>query len=216
MALKYCTVSVTHYQQNCSIAWCENTRQAAVIDPGGDVSRLLNKIKDLGVELKQVLLTHGHMDHVGGAAQIAAELDLPIIGPAIEDKFWMDALDGQASMMGFEAQPPLVPTRWLKDGEAISIGECELSVIHCPGHTPGHVVFYSADAQRAFVGDVLFAGSIGRTDFPQGDLTTLLNSIRNKLFVLGDDIAFVPGHGPESNFGAERQTNPFVADHSFG
>ena len=216
MALKYCTVPVTHYQQNCSIVWCDRTNEAAVVDPGGDVARLLAKVAELGVQLKQILLTHGHMDHVGGTAELAAKLNLPIIGPGKADGLWLNMLSDQASMMGFEPQEPLQPTQWLNDGDTVKVGECELQVIHCPGHTPGHVVFFDPASEQAFVGDVLFAGSIGRTDFPKGNLEQLLNSIRKKLFPLGDAVNFVPGHGPESTFGRERQANPFVADHRFG
>lgn len=214
--MKYRSLPVTHYQQNCSIVWCEQTKKAAVIDPGGDLERIVAEIRTLAVMPEKILLTHGHMDHVGATSALSQMFSLPIEGPHREDQFWLDALDTQAQMMGFSPVSGFLPTRWLDDGDVVSFGQCELTVYHCPGHTPGHVVFYHADSQRAFVGDVIFQGSIGRTDFPRGNHEQLLSSIREKLFPLGDAVVFVPGHGPESNFGHERQHNPFVADTRFG
>ncbi|WP_096085473.1 MBL fold metallo-hydrolase [Agaribacterium haliotis] len=215
MSLKFCTVPVTHYQQNCSIIWCELSKQAALVDPGGDANKLLGKIDELGLSLNKILLTHGHMDHVGATSEIRKSTAVPVIGPHKDDDFWLQSLAQQASMMGFEAQAPLEPDTWLNDGDTVELGELSLQVIHCPGHTPGHVVFYEADSQQAFVGDVLFAGSIGRTDFPKGNMTQLLDSIRNKLLVLGDEVNFVPGHGPNSSFGRERVSNPFLAEQPY-
>jgi len=207
---KYITVPVTPFEQNCSIVWCSDTLSAAVIDPGGDLPRLLDAVKQLGVKLEQIWLTHAHIDHAGGTAELARLLNLPIIGPHTGDQFWIDGLPLQSQRFGFPPSDTFTPTRWLHDGDTVQIGHCSLQVRHCPGHTPGHVVFYSEEAQRAFVGDVLFAGSIGRTDFPQGNHDHLIASITQRLWPMGDDTVFIPGHGPESTFGRERQTNPYV------
>lgn len=208
--LHYLTIPVTPFQQNCSIVWCDQTDEAAVIDPGGDLPRLKAEVARLGVRLKQILLTHAHIDHAGGTGTLARELGLPIIGPHPGDQFWIDGLAQQAKMFGFAPAEPFTPDRWLADGDAVTVGQSTLGVRHCPGHTPGHVVFHSAEAQRAFVGDVLFAGSIGRTDFPGGDHGTLINSITRRLWPMGDDTVFIPGHGGESSFGEERRSNPYV------
>ena len=210
--LRYQTIPVTPFQQNCSLVWCDQTQEAAVIDPGGDLPRIRAAANGLGLVLKQILLTHAHIDHAGGTGTLARELKLPIVGPHPGDQYWIDGLAQQAQMFGFAPAEPFTPTRWLKDGDSVQVGRSTLAVLHCPGHTPGHVVFHSAEASRAFVGDVLFAGSIGRTDFPGGDHETLLASIRNKLWPLGDDTVFIPGHGPESSFGRERPHNPYVQD----
>jgi glyoxylase-like metal-dependent hydrolase (beta-lactamase superfamily II) len=208
--LRYHTVPVTPFQQNCSIVWCDDTKRAAIIDPGGDLPRLRAEVKRLGVTLEQIWLTHAHIDHAGATAQLAREQGLPIIGPHEGDQFWIDALPQQGAMFGFPPSERFTPTRWLHDGDTVSIGHCTLQVRHCPGHTPGHVVFFSPEARRAFVGDVLFAGSIGRTDFPGGNHQDLIDAITQRLWPLGDDVVFIPGHGPESSFGQERRTNPFV------
>lgn len=210
--LSYLTIPVTAFQQNCSLVWDEQTRQAAVIDPGGDLDRLMAQAERLGLKLDQIWLTHAHIDHAGGTGELARRENLPIIGPHPGDQFWIDALLQQSEMFGFPRAEAFSPTRWLHEGDTVSIGSYTLQVRHCPGHTPGHVVFYSPDLKRAFVGDVLFAGSIGRTDFPQGNFDQLIDSIRSKLWPLGDDTVFIPGHGPESTFGRERRSNPFVAD----
>lgn len=208
--LRYHTVPVTPFQQNCSIVWCDDTKHAAIVDPGGELPRLLAEAKRLGVTLEQIWLTHAHIDHAGAAAQLAREQGLPIIGPHEGDQFWIDALPQQGAMFGFPPSERFTPTRWLHDGDTVTLGNCTLQVRHCPGHTPGHVVFFSPQARRAFVGDVLFAGSIGRTDFPGGDHQTLIDAITQRLWPMGDDVIFIPGHGPESSFGRERRTNPFV------
>lgn len=208
--LRYQIIPVTHFEQNCSLVWCDQTHEAALIDPGGDIPRLQAAIAAHKLQLKALWITHGHLDHAGAAAPLAAQYGVPIIGPHQADQFWIDGMPMQAQMFGFPAAQSFTPTRWLQDGDTVQIGQCTLQVRHTPGHTPGHVVFYSAEAQRAFVGDVLFAGSIGRTDFPQGNHQDLLDSIRQKLWPMGDDTVFIPGHGPESSFGQERLSNPFV------
>lgn len=208
--LRYLTIPVTPFAQNCSLVWDDPTRQAAVIDPGGDLDRVLAEVQRLGLSLEQVWLTHGHIDHAGGAGELARRLSLPIIGPHPADGFWLDGLAQQSVMFGFAPAEPVQPTRWLHDGDTVTLATHALQVRHCPGHTPGHVVFHSPEIDRAFVGDVLFAGSIGRTDFPQGDHDTLIASITQRLWPMGDQTVFIPGHGPESSFGRERSNNPYV------
>ena len=208
--LQFCIIPVTAFEQNCSLIWCTETREAAVVDPGGDIDRIQAAIASAGVTVTQILLTHGHLDHVGGTGDLAARLGVPIIGPHTGDQFWLDALPQQAAMFRFKPATPFSPGRWLQQGDTVQVGRLTLEVRHCPGHTPGHVVFYSPDARLALVGDVLFAGSIGRTDFPGGDHATLLASIRRELFSLGDDVRFIPGHGPMSTMGQEKASNPFV------
>lgn len=214
--LRYQIIPVTPFQQNCSLVWCDQTNKAALIDPGGDLHLLKEVIDKAGVELEKILLTHGHLDHVGATAQLVKELGLPIEGPHKEDAFWIDQLPMQCQMMNFPLVENFTPDRWLNGNDQVSVGDEVFDVRFCPGHTPGHVVFFHAGCKLAFVGDVLFAGSIGRTDFPRGDYETLVAAIRQQLWPLGDDVQFVPGHGPMSTFGHERKTNPFVADHRFG
>jgi glyoxylase-like metal-dependent hydrolase (beta-lactamase superfamily II) len=208
--LKYQTVPVTPFQQNCSILWCDRAMKAAVVDPGGELDRLIATTQALGVSLEQIWLTHAHIDHAGGTGELARRLGLPIVGPHPGDQFWIDGLAQQSAMFGFPPAEPFTPTRWLHDGDTVTLGEETLTVRHCPGHTPGHVVFHSATAGRAFVGDVLFAGSIGRTDFPGGNHDQLIASITERLWPMGDATVFIPGHGPESSFGRERRSNPYV------
>lgn len=209
--LRYLTCPVTAFAQNCSLLWEEESKDAVVIDPGGDLDELLAQVESLGLTLREVWLTHAHIDHAGAAGELAQRLSLPIVGPHRGDQFWIDALPQQSQMFGFPPAQAFAPTRWLEDGDTVTLGRHSLQVRHCPGHTPGHVVFHSPELQRAFVGDVLFAGSIGRTDFPGGDHDTLIRSITERLWPMGDDTVFIPGHGPESSFGRERRTNPFVA-----
>lgn len=204
-------VPVTPFEQNCSILLCERTGRAAVVDPGGDLPRIRAALNELGAEPERILVTHGHLDHVGGVATLAAEFDLPVEGPHEADRFWLEALPEQAAMFGFPPAEPFTPDRWLAQGDTVHFGEQTLSVRHCPGHTPGHVVFHSAAARLVIVGDVLFKGSIGRTDFPRGDLDTLLRAIREQLLTLPDDTIVYPGHGPTTTIGAERRTNPYLA-----
>ncbi len=216
MALQFKIIPVTQFQQNCSLIWCDQTHKAALVDPGGDVDVLAQAIKEQGVELESILLTHGHLDHAGGANGIKAQFDVPIIGPQKEEQFWLGQMAMQCQMFGFPETDNVEPDQWLEDGDTVSLGNEILNVIFTPGHTPGHIVFYSESENLVFVGDVLFAGSIGRTDFPKGHHQTLIQSITQKLFPLGDEVKFVPGHGPMSTLGRERQTNPFVSDSIFG
>ncbi|MBN0988133.1 MBL fold metallo-hydrolase [Amphritea pacifica] len=210
--MKYSIIPVTPFQQNCTLLWCEESKKAAVVDPGGDIGVVLSRIAELGLELEKILLTHAHIDHAGGTAELVKQTGVPIEGPHIGDQFWIDGLPQQSQMFGFPQVEIFTPDRWLEEGDRVTVGKETLEVLHCPGHTPGHVVFYSPQSQLAQVGDVLFQGSIGRTDFPKGDHATLISSIREKLFPLGDSVAFIPGHGPMSTFGHERKTNPFVSD----
>jgi glyoxylase-like metal-dependent hydrolase (beta-lactamase superfamily II) len=212
MALQYQVVPVTSFQQNCSIVWCDETMKGVVIDPGGDIKQLATIIEELKVRVVNIVLTHGHLDHVGGSEELAGILQAKIIGPNIADNFWLQGLEGQSQMFGFPLTKAFEPSQWLNDGDIVTFGNQCLQVIHTPGHTPGHVVLFSRSASLAFVGDVLFKGGVGRTDFPQGDFNTLITSIKEKLWPLGNETRFVPGHGPQSTFGAERVSNPFVAD----
>lgn len=210
--MKVAIVPVTAFQQNCSIIVDDATGKAAVVDPGGDLDQVMDVLGQTGATLEKILLTHGHLDHCSGAAALRERSGVPIEGPQQEDRFWIAQLPQSAARHGFPPAQVFEPDRWLEDGDTVSVGGLVLEVRHCPGHTPGHVVFYSAPQRLAFVGDVLFAGSIGRSDFPRGDQATLIRSITQKLWPLGDDVTFVPGHGPASTFGNERATNPFVAD----
>jgi hydroxyacylglutathione hydrolase len=214
--LKYEIIPVTHYQQNSSLLWCETTGEAVVVDPGGESQKILARVNQLQLRLVKILLTHGHLDHVGGAASLAEEMNIPIIGPHKDDRFWLSMLPQQAQMLGFPPQKEFESTQYLEEGDEIVFGEQKLSVLHCPGHTPGHVIFYHKATEMAWVGDVIFSGSIGRTDFPRGNYDDLIHSIRDKLFALGDQVTFIPGHGPLSTLGEERLHNPFVADKRFG
>ena len=210
--MKVRVIPVTAFQQNCSLVWCEKTRRATVVDPGGDVQKILAAITKEGVTVEKLLLTHGHVDHAGGATELARILGVPIEGPHAEDAFLLEELPMKSKSYGFPLAETFTPNRWLNDGDSVQIGEEVLTVVHAPGHTPGHVIYFHAIEKLALVGDVLFQGSIGRTDFPRGDYDTLISSIREKLFPLGDDVDFIPGHGPMSSFGRERRSNPFVGD----
>lgn len=211
MPLSVNIVPVTNFAQNCSIIKCNATNKAAIVDPGGDLPLIKDALAKMNAVPEKILLTHGHIDHAGAAKALATELGINIIGPEKGDDFWLQSLSMQASRFGFGHAESFSPDQWLQDGDTVTVGEQTLQVIHCPGHTPGHVVFYHAETQLAWVGDVLFQGSIGRTDFPQGNHEQLISSIVNKLFPLGDEITFIPGHGPTSTFGHEKRTNPFVS-----
>jgi glyoxylase-like metal-dependent hydrolase (beta-lactamase superfamily II) len=208
--MDYEIIPVTPFQQNCTLLICPETREAAIVDPGGETDRIIAALERRQARAAAVLLTHGHLDHVGAAPDVAARLGIPIIGPHRDDAFWLDALAQQAQMFGFPPHAAFTPGRWLDGGDTVTIGSQELEVRYCPGHTPGHVIFYHRPSALAQVGDVLFRGSIGRTDFPRGNHADLLRSIREQLFTLGDDVRFIPGHGPMGTFGEERRTNPFV------
>jgi hydroxyacylglutathione hydrolase len=210
--MEFSVVPVTAFDQNCTVMWCEKTKRAAVVDPGGDLDRIEAVLNKQGLSLEKVLITHGHCDHAGAALDLATHYGVPTEGPQREDAFWLDKLEDQSRMFGLPGAKKFTPTRWLEDGDTVQVGEQTLEVLHCPGHTPGHVVLFSRPDAVAIVGDVLFAGSIGRTDFPRGDYDTLITSIKEKLWPLGDAVQFIPGHGPASSFGKERKTNPFLAD----
>ncbi|HUO95741.1 MAG TPA: MBL fold metallo-hydrolase [Steroidobacteraceae bacterium] len=211
-ALRVAVVPVTPFQQNCSVLWDTATMRGAIVDPGGDLDAVLKVVEREGITLEKILLTHAHIDHAGATAELKRRTGLPIEGPHEGDRFWIEGLAEQGKMFGIASEGAFEPDRWLVDGDRVTVGGLELEVRHCPGHTPGHVVFFHAPSRFAIVGDVLFQGSIGRTDFPGGDHATLIRSIRSKLFPFGDDVRFLPGHGPLSSFGDERRANPFVSD----
>ncbi len=211
--MRYRTLPVTAFQQNCSLVWCEQSGRGALIDPGGEPDRLLWAVEQEGVTVERILLTHGHLDHVGAAPSLARALGVPVEGPSQREEEWFAALPRQAQYFGLPHLDAFFPDRWLEGGEQIAIGESSLEVIATPGHTPGHIVFFEPTARLLFVGDVLFAGSIGRTDFPGSSQRDLLDAIHHRLYPLGDDVTFIPGHGPNSTLGHERRTNPFAAEH---
>ena len=203
-------VPVTPFRQNCTLLWCARTLRAAVIDPGGDLDRVRAAIAETKIKVEKIWLTHGHIDHAGGAAELKDDLGVPIEGPHRADKFLLDRLPVSGLKFGMHGVRVATPDRWLDDGDRVEIGDLAFDVLHCPGHSPGSVVFVNQDDRFAIVGDVLFRGSVGRTDIPGGDHAALLASIRNKLLPLGDDVAFICGHGPGSTIGRERTSNPFL------
>jgi glyoxylase-like metal-dependent hydrolase (beta-lactamase superfamily II) len=209
--LKAAVIPVTPLQQNCTLLWCTATNKAALCDPGGDLPKLKAALAQTGVTLEKIILTHGHIDHCGQAGQLAAELGVPIEGPHEADRFWIARLEDDGRAYGIAAST-FEPDRWLVEGDVVTVGDLTLAVYHTPGHTPGHVIFHHEPSKLALVGDVLFAGSIGRTDFPLSDHQALLDSVRDKLWPLGDETVFIPGHGPMSSFERERASNPFVGD----
>lgn len=206
----YSVIPVTPFEQNATLVWCTQTMHGAIIDPGGELGRLREFVEQAGVTLDKILLTHGHVDHAGGAAELREQLSIPVIGPHKDDEFWLDRVEEAGNMYGLHGVRDVKPDQWLADGDRVELGKTHLDVIHAPGHTPGHVVFYHAAAKWAQVGDVLFRGSVGRTDFPLSNHDDLINAIVNKLLPLGDDVEFTAGHGPMGNFGEERRTNPFL------
>jgi hydroxyacylglutathione hydrolase len=213
--MRVSVITVTPFRQNCSLVWCEISNEAAVVDPGGDVARIREEIAALDVDVTQILLTHGHLDHAGAAAALARELSVPVFGPHVDDAFLLERLGEQGARYGIPDTAPCVPDRWLADGDIVRVGTLVLEVIHCPGHTPGHIVFFDRRDNYAWVGDVIFNGGVGRTDLPRGSYPALVNSIRTRLWPLGEAVTFLPGHGQTSTFGWERKCNPFVADLAF-
>jgi len=210
--LEFAIVPVTGFAQNCTLIWSSLNKRGAVVDPGGDIDRIEAELNRRGIILEKILITHGHIDHAGAAAALANRHHVPIEGPHKEDAFWIQGMPMQSKQFGFPHADAFEPDRWLQDGDTVTVGGETLDVIHTPGHTPGHVCFHPEPSRLALVGDVLFQQSIGRTDFPKGNHQDLIRSIREKLFPLGDDVRFIPGHGPMSTFGDERMDNPFVAD----
>lgn len=203
-------IPVTPFEQNCSLLICPETKKAAVVDPGGDIQKIMAAINSHKVTVEKIFLTHGHMDHVGATEELAKALNIDIEGPHTGDKFWLDQLPMQGQMFGFPQIPPFEPQRWLNHGETITFGHQTLEVLHTPGHTPGHVIFNHKETKQVIVGDVIFSGSIGRTDFPQGNFDTLMTSIKTQLWTLPEETIIYPGHGPTSSIGHEKRTNPYV------
>ena len=208
--LQYQIIPVTSFQQNCSLLWCDETNDAVLVDPGGEVDHLLAAVEENGLNLKAIWLTHGHLDHVGGTAELKQRLNLPVIGPHIDDQFLLDAIPKQCEMFGFSLVDSFLPDQWLDEDQTLKIGNESLSILQAPGHTPGHVILKHDKRKLLWVGDVLFHGAIGRTDFPRGNHAQLIESIKSQLLTLDDDYRFIPGHGPESTIGEERLNNPFL------
>ena len=212
MPLKAAIVPVTLFQQNCTLLWDEASKLGAVVDPRGDLDRIEEAIGKIGVQVEKIILTHGHIDHAGGAAELKEKLGgIPVEGPHKTDKFLLDGLAAQGAGFGMTGARAVTPDRWLAEGDTVTAAGATFAVLHCPGHSPGSVVLFNAAQQFALVGDVLFRGSVGRTDFPYGDSSALIDAIKTKLLPLGDDLVFICGHGPMSTIGDERQSNPFIA-----
>ncbi|GJE41082.1 MBL fold metallo-hydrolase [Methylobacterium soli] len=205
-------IPVTPFQQNCTLIWDEASKVGAVVDPGGDLDRIEAAIREQGIAIEKILLTHGHIDHAGGAAELRERLQVPIEGPHAADRFLLDSLPETGAGYGLPEARAVTPDRWLDEGDAVSVGPLAFDILHAPGHSPGSVVFVSRDARFALVGDVVFKGSVGRTDLPGGNHEALIRAIKEKVLPLGDDIAFIPGHGPTSTLGEERLTNPFLQE----
>ncbi|NVK54368.1 MAG: MBL fold metallo-hydrolase [Alteromonadaceae bacterium] len=214
--MKIIVIPVTPFAQNCSLIWDPATMKGALVDPGGDADKIYKAVQANGVDIDKIILTHGHLDHVGATTEVAAHYKVPVIGPHIGDKFWLDGLMQQSQMFGFPPAQPFTPNQWLTEQDTITLGNLTLEILHCPGHTPGHIALVERTSDTVIVGDIIFAGSIGRTDFPQGNHPQLINSIREKLFTLPTSMTVYPGHGPTTSIGQERQSNPFVADTKFG
>ncbi|MBA2814932.1 MBL fold metallo-hydrolase [Candidatus Pantoea persica] len=208
--MNYHTIPVTAFAQNCSVIWCEATRDAALVDPGGEAEKIIQTLQQLALTPSQILLTHGHLDHVGAAAELAAHYQATIVGPHKLDAFWLEALPTQSRMFGLAECASFTPDLWLEEGDSVQVGEVSLEVLHTPGHTPGHIVFFDRVGRLLVSGDVIFNGGVGRSDFPQGSHAALIASIKEKLLPLGDDVTFLPGHGSLSTLGRERISNPFL------
>ena len=208
--MKIIVIPVTPYEQNCSLIICEETKKAAIVDPGGNVERILAKVKQHGVIVDKVLLTHGHLDHVGGTESIAEQLNVPVIGPEKEDLFWLEQLEAQSQRFGFPPHTSFTPTAWLEENEIVEVGNIKLKVLHIPGHTPGHVALLDEKSNQVIVGDILFNGGIGRSDFPRGDQYQLVSGIKKKLLTLTPETIVYPGHGPTTTIGREKVSNPFL------
>ncbi len=208
--MKVIVIPVTPFEQNCSLVICEQSKKAAIVDPGGDVARILSIVAQQGVEVDKVILTHGHLDHVGGTQEIARALNVPVIGPEKEDLFWLEQLESQSQMFGFPLTESFQPSKWLQEGEIVEVGEIQLQVLHIPGHTPGHIALFDAQSRQVIVGDILFNGGIGRFDFPRGNQAQLLSGIKEKLLTLPADTVVYPGHGPTTTIGVEKSSNPFL------
>ncbi|ENZ0171667.1 MBL fold metallo-hydrolase [Providencia rettgeri] len=210
--MKYTIIPVTPFMQNCHVIWDENTLDAVVVDPGGEAEKLISAIENLGLKLTKILLTHGHSDHIGASAILSKHFSVPIYGPQKEDAFWIENLAEQNAMFYIGECPDFTPDYWLEEGDKVTCGNMAFDVLHCPGHTPGHIIFVNHTDKLISMGDVLFKGGVGRSDFPRGNHQDLISSIKNKVLPLGDDFQFIPGHGPMSNLGFERKTNPFLQD----
>ncbi|WOB89861.1 MBL fold metallo-hydrolase [Providencia sp. PROV175] len=210
--MKYTIIPVTPFMQNCQVIWDENTLDAVVVDPGGEAEKLISAIENLGLKLTKILLTHGHSDHIGASATLSKHFSVPIYGPQKEDAFWIENLAEQNAMFYIGECPDFTPDYWLEEGDKVTCGNITFDVLHCPGHTPGHIIFVNHADKLISMGDVLFKGGVGRSDFPRGNQQDLISSIKNKVLPLGDDYQFIPGHGPMSNLGFERKTNPFLQD----
>ncbi|MGO2304019.1 MAG: MBL fold metallo-hydrolase [Providencia sp.] len=210
--MKYTIIPVTPFMQNCHVIWDENSMEAVIVDPGGEAEKLISAIESRGLKLTKILLTHGHSDHIGASATLSKHFSVPIYGPQKEDAFWIENLAEQNAMFYIGDCPDFTPDYWLEEGDKITCGDISFDVLHCPGHTPGHIIFVNHADKLISMGDVLFKGGVGRSDFPRGNHQDLISSIKNKVLPLGDDYQFIPGHGPMSNLGHERQTNPFLQD----
>jgi hydroxyacylglutathione hydrolase len=208
--MKIIVIPVTPFEQNCSLIICEETKTAAIVDPGGDAQRILSHVKKEGINVDKIILTHGHLDHVGGTQLVAKALSVPIIGPEKEDLFWLEQLELQSQSFGLPSTNSFEPTRWLEEGETVTVGNIKLKVLHIPGHTPGHIALFDQQSKQVIVGDILFNGGIGRFDFPRGNQQQLISGIKNKLLTLPDETIVYPGHGPTTTIGREKVSNPFL------